>query len=146
MGGIGGGQDLAQQVIVLALHQQRLAQLRMDLAGRGAQRHRAAQLLLGGDRVALFEIDFAQQDAGGAVLRILLHRVLELDDGRVEFVLRAVLAGVGDQRVGVARASGDAEAKAERHGKHHRGQAKPEGLLLLGHGILLAGPVMDEHH
>ena len=116
--------ELADELLRLPELEHRLRELRRDRRRRVLVLERAAQFLLGRDRVARLEQELAEQVARLAVLRRLLQGVLELDRRRRAVVLRDVLLGGGDE---LCRIVARAAAGGEHGGAHEQPDADDAG-------------------
>ena len=89
--------EFGDDLFRLAAVQQRLREQRSDLLRRGPVAAGAAQFLLRAGRVADGERSLAEQQARLGVVRLLLHRILQLDDRGLRVTPRLVVAGRPDE-------------------------------------------------
>ncbi len=89
-----------EHLLELALGQQRLGQYRHGALARDAQAAGLANFLVRRNDVAGVEVNAGQHQARFAILRVLGHRILELDDGSLVIALGVELLGIGEQRLG----------------------------------------------
>lgn len=125
-----------ENLLVFALHQQRIAEQGQHLGSIRAKRQRRAQLLLRRRPLARAELVAPKRDARGQVARRLLQEVLQLDDGGFEvsvgrerecfFVERTLLfgsvsVGGGGRFSTRGQEKHDGDAREQRNGELHVG-------------------------
>ena len=109
---------LVDQLLALPLRQQRLRQFGQHHVLRVLEFHRLAQFRLCTHGVATLEQGHAQQIARLGQVRVLLQRILDLNDRRLAVVLGQIVLGRADQGVGAVAASDQQQGHQQRREGH----------------------------